>query len=98
MNADKRNEYVSRDTILRLLSDGELAKLSLAETAVSLADGDEYIDLEELSQGVRKAGGDARSLPVARLLPRKAVLEATWKKITTQLGAPSSAADLPTVH
>jgi hypothetical protein len=98
MNTDNRSEYVTRDTILKLLSDGEMAKLSLAETATGLADGDEYIDLEQLSQGVRHAGGQTRSLPVQRLLPRKAVLDATWKKILSHLSTPALAPDLSTVH
>jgi hypothetical protein len=75
-----------RDGILNLLSDAEVAKVSTAETAADLLDGDEYIDLGQLEQGVRRAVGSAALM--GRLLPRKAVHESTWTKIVAQLGAP----------
>ena len=56
MKNDERTAYVTRDTILKLLSDDEVAKVSTAETASRLADGDEYLDLEHLDKGVRRAG------------------------------------------
>ena len=86
MKNDKRTEYVVRDSILKLLSEGELASVSNAETAVRLADGDEYIDLEQLEQGVRTA--PAKKTPTSRMLPRKAVHKDTWNKILAVLAAP----------
>jgi len=86
MKSDKRTEYVMRDIILKLLSDDEIARVSTAETAPRLADGDEYLDLEQIEQGVQRAGG--APTPMGRVLPRKAVHENTWKKILAHLNAP----------
>jgi hypothetical protein len=83
MKNDKQTEYVVRDRILRLLSDGELASVSSAETASRLADGDEYLDLEQLEQGVRTA--PVQKTPTSRMLPRKAVHQDTWNKILAVL-------------
>jgi len=78
-----RNEYVTRDRILALLSDQEIASVSTAETAAGLADGEEYLDLDQLREGVRKEGSSAA--PMGRVLPRKAVHEETWLRILQQL-------------
>ena len=59
MKADKRTEYITRDTILRLLSDDDIARVSTAETAASLAEGDEYVDLEAPDRGVQRVLGSA---------------------------------------
>ncbi|MBP9114566.1 MAG: hypothetical protein KBF88_17245 [Polyangiaceae bacterium] len=81
----KMAEYVTRDRILKLLSDDEVAKVSTAETALHLSEGDEYIDLCRLDQGVSYADGIA--IPIRNVLPRKAVLAETWLNILTQLDA-----------
>ena len=73
------DELVARNTILLLLSDDEVASVSTAETALSLQDGAEFIDLELLEKGVLKASGATAIM--GRVLPRKAVHEVTWKKI-----------------
>ncbi len=83
---DKQTEYATRDSILQLLSDDEVARVSTAETAARLADGDEDLDLKQLDQGVRHAQGTAT--PMGRVLPRKAVHANTWSKILTQLATP----------
>lgn len=83
MKTEKRAEYISRDAILNLLSDDEVASVSTAETAVRLAEGDEYVDLEKLDLGVQSAPGTNQ--PAGRLVPRKAVHENTWTKILKQL-------------
>jgi hypothetical protein len=83
-----------RDGILNLLSDEEVARVSTAETAAHLLDGDEYIDLGQLEQGVRRAVGPAT--PMGRVLPRKAVQENTWSEIVTRLGAPPTSTGQPT--
>lgn len=85
MNNDKRNELVTRDTIIELLSDNEIGSVSTAETALRLAEGEEYLDLEHLDQGVRKAHGTSATM--GEVLPRKAVQEATWTKILKKLPA-----------
>ena len=86
MANDSRFEYVARDRVLNLLSDDEIASVSNAETAARLSDDDEYIDLEQLDQGVRRA--PAGAVIMGRVLPRKAVKELTWSKILTQLASP----------
>jgi hypothetical protein len=93
MKTDNRSEYVARDGILKLLSDEEVARVSSAETATRLAEGDEYFDLEHLELGVRVAVEGAA--PMRRVLPRKAVQEATWTKILSQLKASPPAAAVP---
>ena len=75
-----------RDGIMKLLSDEEVASVSTAETAVKLADGDEYVDLEQLDQGVRRA--QSSPTPMGRVLPRKAVHQDTWAKILVELTRP----------
>lgn len=91
----QKSEYITRDHVLRTLSDEENARVCIAETQPRLADGDEYLDLENLELGVRRAHGTAT--PMGRALPRKAVAEATWSKILVELqkrgvGAPTTAA------
>jgi hypothetical protein len=83
MTNSQRNAYVLRDGIMNLLSDEEVAKVSTAETAEKLADGDEYIDLEQLAQGVLRA--QSVPTPMGRVLPRKSVHQDTWSKILMQM-------------
>jgi hypothetical protein len=78
-----RNEYLTRDRILALLSDQEVASVATAETTDRLADGDEYLDLEQLHEGVQTAGSSAT--PMGRVLPKKAIHESTWRKLLKQL-------------
>ncbi len=91
MNVDKRKEYVTRDTILRLLSDEEIARVSTAETATTLADGEEFIDLGAPEHGVRRAGS-AMVSPMGQVLPRKALLPHTWDQVVGLLAAHRSEA------
>ena len=83
---NERTEYVTRDSILKLLSNDEVAKVSMAETAAYLKDGDEFLDLEQLEQGVQRAG--AGGTPMGRVLPRKSVHASTWSKIMAVLAPP----------
>jgi hypothetical protein len=72
-------EAMSREAILNLLSDVEMAKVSRAEDAPRLIEGDEYVDLDDIAAGVRQVHEKA---PRARhALPRSAVSDATWAKI-----------------
>jgi hypothetical protein len=89
MKNEKRSEYVTRESILKLLSDNENGSVATAETAAHLLDGDEYLDLEQLQHGVQRAPGSA--LPMGQVLPRKAVHANTWGKILAQLAVSSSA-------
>ncbi|MBI5067313.1 MAG: hypothetical protein HZB56_03665 [Deltaproteobacteria bacterium] len=86
-----REEYRLRDAILGLLSDVEVARVSAAEGAPGLVQGDEYLDLDRLDQGVHRAAG-----PTARagsLLPRKVLADDTWDLILSRL--PSSRSPSP---
>ena len=71
MKSYMRTENIARESVLKLLSDDEVASVSTAETATRLLDGEEYLDLEELERGVQQAkkAGPA----IGRVLPRRAV-------------------------
>jgi hypothetical protein len=87
MNKITKTEYVTRDSILKLLSDDEVASVSTAETADRLADGDEFVDMRHLDKGVQHAG---KWTPIGRVVPRKSVHASTWTKIVAKLTVPSS--------
>jgi hypothetical protein len=83
---DAKGAEVARDNILKVLSDEEVAKVSIAETAAGLTEGAEYLDLEHLDQGVQRAKA-ATKLTMGHVLPRSAVSDETWSKILAQLAA-----------
>jgi hypothetical protein len=80
---DLKRETITREAILALLSDAEVAKVSRAEDAPRLVEGDEYVDLEDLDAGVRQV--HAKSPRAAHALPRSAVSDSTWQKIVRAL-------------
>lgn len=82
MNNEQRATYVTRDSILNLLSDDEVARVSNAASAPRLREGDEFLDLDALPRGVQRAHGRTE---LGGVLPRNAVHEDTWSKILTQL-------------
>lgn len=82
----ERTEYLTRDTILRLLSDDEVACVRNVETASSLADGDEYVDLEHPDHGIRRAI-EKPATPMGYVLPRKVVRGRTWRDVVILLAA-----------
>ena len=82
----KRARLVSRDAILGLLSDEELARVSSAEGRNDLAMGDEYVDLQHLDHGIQQAFGPTKH--EGNLLPRAAVHATTWQKIQTEMSVP----------
>jgi hypothetical protein len=87
MNNEKRSGYFSRDSIMDLLSDDEIARVTTAETTGALVVGDEYIDLEQLDQGVRIAIGGATPIPMGRVVARKVIQHETWSDIVAQLAS-----------
>ncbi len=93
MNSRTRTEVVSRDGILKLLSEKEVAQVSTAETGPRLSDGDEYLDLEHLEQGVRRA--PEMAAPTDLVLPRKSVHEKTWNRILAHLATHDQQAAAP---
>jgi hypothetical protein len=83
MKYEPRSDHEIRQGILKLLSDDEVASVSISETALRLQDGDEYLDLERIDQGVQRAPG--AHTPMGRVLPRKAVHADTWIQIVARL-------------
>ena len=84
MTDAKRAEQIARDTILKLLSNEEIAKVSTAEAASGLTEGGEYLDLEHLDQGVQRANA-ATKVTMGHVLPRSAVCDESWSKILAHL-------------
>jgi hypothetical protein len=74
--------YLTRATIMQLLSDEEIARVISAEALAHVSLGEEYVDLERLAHGVRRARGRR---PIGRLVPRNAVDGATWATIVRHL-------------
>lgn len=79
MSHQEKIDYESRDQILKLLSDDEVARVSSAEAEARLGDGDEYIDLAAPNNGVRRVHS-AMQLTMGKVLPRSAVSAETWAK------------------
>jgi hypothetical protein len=71
---------LKRESIIGLLTDAEAAKVSTAEGAPRLIEGDEYVDLEDLGAGVQLVQASPRTA-ARHALPRSAVSDATWAKI-----------------
>jgi hypothetical protein len=84
-----RKELVTREAILDMLSDDEVASVCTAETAAKLEDKAEYLDLDQLEKGIQRATNGA--VVMGRALPKKAVHEATWKKIQAALASMATA-------
>jgi hypothetical protein len=80
MTTDAKKNTLNRDAILKLLTDAEISKVSTAEGARRLVEGDEYIDLDDLGAGVQLVQAVPRTAP-GHALPRSAVADATWAKI-----------------
>jgi hypothetical protein len=80
----QRNEYVTRDTIMKLLSDEEVARVSTLEAGPSLARGDQYVDLKRLNKGILHMEATTL-LSMGDVLPRAAVADKTWMKICALL-------------
>jgi len=85
MTNELRSRYTKRDKIMKLLSDDEVARVSTAETARGLAEGDEYLDLEHLDRGVLRAP-DTHT-PMGHVLPKKALHALTWTTVLAELKA-----------
>ena len=85
MENDDKAAYITRERVLKLLTDDEVAKVSLSETQHHLENGDEYLDLEQLNLGVLSSGGNMT--PMGHVLAKKAVHANTWARILAQLTA-----------
>ncbi len=80
----KRASYVTREALLGLLSDEEVARVSTTEASPRLANDEEYIDLLQLSEGVRKVSASS-VLTMGHVLARNSVGKETWTKICSRL-------------
>lgn len=81
MKTDQQADSSTRNAILALLTEGEVA---FVRAATDLPAGEEYIDLEEPAKGVQTAFGNI-ARPAGGLLPKNAIHENTWRKITLLL-------------
>lgn len=86
MNTPRQTDHVTRDELLKRLSEDEVASVRIAETTAWLAKGDEYLDLAHLDKGVRRSPG--KTTKTWRVLPKIALHHKTWNKIMAQLAAP----------
>ncbi len=82
--------YLTRSHILALLSDAEVERVSMAETAKLLPAGEHYVDLSHPEQGVRIATG-RDGVSGANVLLKRSVRDPTWRKIVAELAAPQAA-------
>jgi hypothetical protein len=87
VKADNRAQYVTRDIIMNLLTDNEVASVTHAGTTVCVTNGDSYVDLENLGRGVQHV--DARSSFTGTILPQKSVQEKTWNSILEKMQHPN---------
>jgi hypothetical protein len=83
MSNGSQIEQETRERILRLLSDDEIARASSAEATAAPLEGEEFLDLSDLSRGVRAAQNPTPGM--SRLLLRRSVCQDTWNKILQQL-------------
>ena len=91
MKTEARSEYLTRDGIMNLLSDAEVARVSNAGMAPRVSDGEEYLDLTQLDLGVCTSRG-ATASPMGVVLPKRAVYAATWAKVVAGLPQATHAA------
>jgi hypothetical protein len=83
MAPPKGRAYVTRDAVLALLTDEEVARIATLEGAPCLPDGEEYLDLARPERGVLQAqAGEPRDM--GHVLPRSAVGAETWSKIVAE--------------
>jgi hypothetical protein len=83
MKSDPTVELATRASMMKLLTDDEVARVSNSESQPRLSDGDEYLDLVHLDQGVRRANRGA--IEMTHIVPRKAVAPETWTKMLAHL-------------
>lgn len=76
----------TRAMIMSLLSETDVARVSSGGGGCELIEGDEYVDLEQLHDGVLRM--EARGATSAEFLPRNALADATWSSICARLVPP----------
>lgn len=83
---EKKRAYLTREALLLLLTDEEVAKVSAREGGPQMGEGEEYIDLGRPDRGICQMRGPI-DLSMSDLLPRRSVGAATWAKLCARLGA-----------
>jgi hypothetical protein len=73
----------TRAAILDLLSAEEVAHVTTAHTAHWLNADEEFLDLEHVDRGIRRAS--CVTAPACYVLPRTAVSDETWRQIVSRL-------------
>lgn len=81
---DKRQENITREEILDMLSDEEVSMESVAEEPRQLIEGDEFIDLEHLDKGIQEVHFNTKVNP-SKVIVRSAIRDVTWDKIIKRL-------------
>ncbi|MEO8550775.1 MAG: hypothetical protein ABI678_12405 [Kofleriaceae bacterium] len=80
---------VTREAILNLLTDAEVANVSRDEGQPRLARGDEFVDLERIDLGIQKS----KFSPLVELdtaVAHGSVSDATWAKIVKAVAVTAS--------
>jgi hypothetical protein len=75
----------ARAMVLQLLAEGENIDFSEGGPPKALANGDQYLDLEQLHLGVQRAR--AGVVLGAHALARKSIHEDTWRRLVRRLAA-----------
>ncbi len=92
MNDERmRTKYLTREEVLSMLTEPEVACVSNVEDGASLPHGEEYLDLQKLEHGVQRANGIL--VPTASVLPRSALSSGTWHDILARLARRETAGD-----
>ena len=81
---NKRPAYLTREALLSLLSDDEVARVSTTEASQRLENNEEYIDLFHLWEGLLTVNASS-VLKMGHLLARNSVGKETWTKICSRL-------------
>ena len=79
MTDASRATCLTRDTILKLLSEEQVARISTAETMPALSDGAEYLDLENFDRGVQHADASTK-FTTGNVLAAQSPTRVTWAK------------------
>jgi hypothetical protein len=75
----------TKEEILELLSDVEIARVSNVEANGPLEEGAEFVDLDHIDRGIQQAHGELRQ--VHTVVTRASVSDETWRRIQRELEA-----------
>ena len=86
MSDSTRVDISARNSIMKLLTDEENARVATAEAGSNLAEGAEFLDLDHLEMGIQRSVSGA-AVAMGHVIPRSAVGNDTWSRIVTQLSS-----------